>query len=132
MSRLGRREHLTSSGKEVLAILLNSSHFNTFTWRPSAGPISSSHGGPVQGPSPVHMEVQCRAHLQFQCRAHLLNQVQGTQHSWAAASQGSIIKVPGLKDKVSTLVICIQAGHQCMQNQCKQQGCHPAVLQTLS
>ncbi|KAL5475195.1 hypothetical protein EMCRGX_G027264 [Ephydatia muelleri] len=45
-----------------------------------------SHGGPVQSPSPVHMEAQCRAHLQFtwrpsaspissshgvQCRAHL-------------------------------------------------------------
>eukprot|EP00731_Ephydatia_muelleri_P024486 Em0016g757a len=40
-----------------------------FTWRPSAGPISSSHGGPVQGPSPVHMEVQCRAHLQFTWRS---------------------------------------------------------------
>ena len=77
-----------------------------FTWRSSAGPISSSHGGPVQCPSPVHMEVQCRVHLQFtwrssagpissshggpvqgpsppspvqmevQCRVHLLNQVQ--------------------------------------------------------
>ncbi|KAL5484348.1 hypothetical protein EMCRGX_G020823 [Ephydatia muelleri] len=59
-----------------------------FTWRPSAGPISSAHGGPVhlqftwrpsagfissshgvQGPSPVHMEIQCRAHLQFTWRS---------------------------------------------------------------
>ena len=38
-----------------------------FTWRSSAGPISSSHGGPVQGRSPVYMEVQCRAYLQFTC-----------------------------------------------------------------
>ena len=40
-----------------------------FTWRSSAGSISSSHGGPVQGPSPVHMGVQCSVHLQFTWRS---------------------------------------------------------------
>ena len=73
MSRFGRREHLTSCGKEVLPILLTSTSSH-------GGPVQGpspvymevqyrvhlcSHGGLVQGPSPVHMEVQCRAHLQF-------------------------------------------------------------------
>ena len=52
----------------MLPFLLNSSHFNKFTWRSSVRPISSSHGGLVSGPSPVRMEVQCRAHLQFTWR----------------------------------------------------------------
>ena len=121
-------------------------HHLQFTWRSSAGSISSSYGGPEQGPSPVHMEVQCRVHLQFtwrssaspvhmevQCRVH--HHLQFTWRSsagsissirystnWAAASQGSIIKVPGLKDEVSTLIICIQAGHQFMWDQCNSKG----------
>ena len=154
----------------MLAFLLNNSHFNTFTWRPSASPISSSHGGPVQSPSPVHMEAQCRAHLQFtwrpsaspissshgvQCRAHLQFTWRSSAGPISSSHRGPVQGPPPqsgtrhatqlgccqpglhhqgtrLKDKVSTLVICIQAGHQYMQNQCKQQGCHPAVLQTLS
>ena len=62
-----------------------------FAWRSSAGPISSSHGGPVQGPSPQS----------------------GARHTvqLVVASQSSIIEVPGLKDEVSTLLVCIQAGH---------------------
>ena len=97
-----------------------------FTWRSSAGSISSSHGGPVQGPSPVHMAVQCRVHLH-----HLLftwrssaGSISSIRYStnWAAASKGSIIKVPGLKDEVSTLIICIQAGHQFMWDQCNSKG----------
>eukprot|EP00731_Ephydatia_muelleri_P024502 Em0016g773a len=69
--QLGRRKHLTSGGERSVALPAD---FNKFTWKPSAGP------------SPVHIEVQCRAHLQFtwrpsagpspvhmevQCRAHL-------------------------------------------------------------
>ncbi|KAL5484353.1 hypothetical protein EMCRGX_G020829 [Ephydatia muelleri] len=109
MSRLGKREHLTSGGKRSVGLPAD---FNKFTWRST---ISSSHGGPVQGPSPVHMEVQCRVHLQFtwrssagpissshggpvqgpsppspvhmevQCRVHLLNQV---QHKLGCCQQG--------------------------------------------
>ena len=75
----------------------------------------------MQGPSPVHMEVQCRAHL--------LNQVQGTRHSGQPASQGSII---GLKDKVSTLVICIQPTNVGPMQTARDLRDHPAVLQTLS
>ena len=76
ISRLGRREHLTSGGKEMLPILLTSTSSHG---GPMQGPSPiymevqyrvhlCSDGGPVQGPSPVHMEVQCRAHLQFTWR----------------------------------------------------------------
>eukprot|EP00731_Ephydatia_muelleri_P024436 Em0016g707a len=97
--RLGRRKHLTSGGNRSVALPAD---FNKFTWKPSAGPSPvhmevqcrahlCSHGGLVQGPSPVHMKAQCRVHL--------LNQVQGMQHSWVAASQGYILKESGLKDQ---------------------------------
>ena len=60
-----------------------------FTWRPSAGPISSSHGGPVQGPSPVRMEVQCRAHLQFTWRSSAgpISSIRCKAHSTAGGCQ---------------------------------------------
>eukprot|EP00731_Ephydatia_muelleri_P024489 Em0016g760a len=102
-------------------------HFQ-FTWRPSAGPISSSHGGPVQGPSPVHMEVQ----LGPITSSHG-GPVQGPSPqsgAGAAASQGYIIKVPGLKDEVSTLIICIQAEHQFINATARDLRGHPAALQT--
>ena len=91
-----------------------------FTWRSSARSISSSHGGPVQGASPVHMEVQ----LGPITSSHG-GPVQGPSPqsgAGAAASQGYIIKVPGLKDEVSTLIICIQARHQFMWDQCNSKG----------
>eukprot|EP00731_Ephydatia_muelleri_P024454 Em0016g725a len=133
---LGRRKHLTSGGNRSVALPAD---FNKFTWKPSAGPSPvhmevqckahlCSHGGLVQGPSPVHMKAQCRVHL--------LNQVQGMQHSWVAASQGYILKESGLKDQVSTLIICIQAGRTTMyvgpMQTARDLRGHPAALQTLS